>query len=426
MTALTLRSLAARKARTALTAAAVVLGVGADLRHAHPHRDDQPHVRRRLQGGDERVRRRGAGQAGGQGGLRRPAARSRRACSRACAPCRASRPPWATSSPRGSSTTSTASGSPPQAPNFIASAQPKPFDAVQLRRGPPAEPPGRGRARPQDGAGRGLQARRHASQVSGDGPRKRLRARRHRQVREPGVARPAPTPRSSRCPRRSGWPACEGELNEIDVIAEPGREPGRAARPHRPGAAGETSPCAPARSRPTSRPKNIKEGFSFINVALLVFAGIALFVGAFIIFNSFSMTVAQRMRELAMLRTLGASRRQILRSVVLEAALVGLVASVLGVLAGLGLAPGAARPVQGSSALDLPAEGTDVARQRDRHRPDHRHAGHRRRVPVAGAARDARAARSLALREGAVLPPGRSRRLRTPLALRAHRDRPRA
>ena len=53
----------------------------------------------------------------------------------------------------------------------------------------------------------------------------------------------------------------------------------------------------------------------FLTTALLVFAGIALFVGAFIIFNTFSITVAQRMREFALLRTLGASRRQVMRAV---------------------------------------------------------------------------------------------------------------
>ena len=153
-----------------------------------------------------------------------------------------------------------------------------------------------------------------------------------------------------------------GELNEIDVIAKPGVSPvelrDRIAR-----ALPASITVRTAQEQADEQAKNIKEGFSFINIALLVFAGIALFVGAFIIFNSFSMTVAQRMRELAMLRTLGASRRQILRSVVLEAALVGLVASVLGVLAGLGLAPGLLGLFK-LFGLDLPAEGTDGARQR--------------------------------------------------------------
>ncbi len=80
---------------------------------------------------------------------------------------------------------------------------------------------------------------------------------------------------------------------------------------------------------------------SFISTALLVFAFIALFVGGFTIFNTFSITVGQRTRELALLRVVGASRRQLFRSVLGEAALMGLAASLvglgLGVLAALGL-----------------------------------------------------------------------------------------
>ena len=79
----------------------------------------------------------------------------------------------------------------------------------------------------------------------------------------------------------------------------------------------------------------------FISTALLIFAAIALFVGGFTIFNTFSITVGQRTRELALLRIVGASRRQVFRSVLGEAALTGLVASLiglgLGVLAALGL-----------------------------------------------------------------------------------------
>src|SRR3954453_22149438 len=71
---------------------------------------------------------------------------------------------------------------------------------------------------------------------------------------------------------------------------------------------------------------------------LLGFGGIALFVGAFVIFNTLSITVAQRTREFATLRTLGASRRQVMRSVVIEGLVIGLLASVVGLFAGFGLA----------------------------------------------------------------------------------------
>jgi putative ABC transport system permease protein len=79
---------------------------------------------------------------------------------------------------------------------------------------------------------------------------------------------------------------------------------------------------------------------TIIRYFLLSFAGIALFVGAFVIFNTLSITVAQRMREFATLRTLGASRRQVLRSVILEALVIGFGASLVGLFSGLALAIG--------------------------------------------------------------------------------------
>ncbi len=81
---------------------------------------------------------------------------------------------------------------------------------------------------------------------------------------------------------------------------------------------------------------DFKEGFSFVSTSLLIFGGIALFVGAFLIFNTFSITVAQRTREFGMLRTIGVSARQILATVLLESFVIGLVASVLGLLGGMG------------------------------------------------------------------------------------------
>src|SRR4051794_30735461 len=75
-----------------------------------------------------------------------------------------------------------------------------------------------------------------------------------------------------------------------------------------------------------------------IRYFLLGFGAIALFVGAFVIFNTLSITVAQRTREFATLRTLGASRRQVMRSVVIEGLVIGLLASVVGLFAGFGLA----------------------------------------------------------------------------------------
>ncbi|MGH3084882.1 MAG: ABC transporter permease, partial [Gaiellaceae bacterium] len=103
--------------------------------------------------------------------------------------------------------------------------------------------------------------------------------------------------------------------------------------------------------------KDTKTFMKFIQLFLLAFGGIALFVGAFVIFNTLSITVAQRTREFATLRALGASRRQVLRSVLLEGFVIGLVASLVGLLLGVGLAKGLTW-LLGVLQLDLPQTGT--------------------------------------------------------------------
>jgi putative ABC transport system permease protein len=85
---------------------------------------------------------------------------------------------------------------------------------------------------------------------------------------------------------------------------------------------------------------SFSDALQFIHVFLLVFAGIALFVGTFIILNTFSMLVAQRTRELALLRALGAGRGQVTRSVLGEALALGVVGSTVGLLGGYGIAAG--------------------------------------------------------------------------------------
>ncbi len=80
--------------------------------------------------------------------------------------------------------------------------------------------------------------------------------------------------------------------------------------------------------------EELRDNLSFLQTFLLVFAYIAVFVGAFLIFNTFSITVAQRVSEFGMLRTLGASRRQILSTVVVEAVAIGLLGAIIGIAAG--------------------------------------------------------------------------------------------
>ncbi|MEU9501291.1 FtsX-like permease family protein [Streptomyces sp. NPDC048196] len=86
--------------------------------------------------------------------------------------------------------------------------------------------------------------------------------------------------------------------------------------------------------------KMIAQQNSALSKTLLTFAGIALFVGVFIIANTFTMLISQRSREIALLRAVGASRRQVVRSVLAEAALLGLISSVVGFALGLGIAVG--------------------------------------------------------------------------------------
>ena len=105
---------------------------------------------------------------------------------------------------------------------------------------------------------------------------------------------------------------------------------------------------------------DISEFTSFIRYFLLAFAFIALFVGAFVIFNTLSITVAQRTKEFASLRTIGAARRQILWSVIVEALTIGFIASVIGLFAGLGLAVGLNELFKALD-LDLPTTSTVFA-----------------------------------------------------------------
>ena len=148
----------------------------------------------------------------------------------------------------------------------------------------------------------------------------------------------------------------------------------------------------------------------FLQKFLLAFGGIALFVGAFVISNSLSITIAQRTREFATLRTIGASRRQVLRSVLLEAVVIGVIASVTGLFVGLALARGLFSLFD-AVGLTLPNQGLTLET---------------RTIIVAlivgivvtvlasirPAIRATRVPPIAAVREGATLPPGRFARLR--------------
>lgn len=129
----------------------------------------------------------------------------------------------------------------------------------------------------------------------------------------------------------------EGKLDQIRVAAKDGVTPEQLVADIEqvlpPGTQVKTSA---EQARDDAEGTN--EFISFLRGFLLAFGGIALFVGSFVIANSLSITIAQRTREFATLRTLGASRRQVLGSIVIEALTVGALASAVGVVLGLGLA----------------------------------------------------------------------------------------
>jgi len=138
-------------------------------------------------------------------------------------------------------------------------------------------------------------------------------------------------------PAAQQWVGQPDTFDAIEVRAQPGtsqtqvRDAIRAVMP--PGVEVLTGAAVTKEQQ-----NDIQRGIKFFSTFMLVFALIALFVGSFIIHNTFSIVVAQRGRELALLRAIGASRRQVLGSVMLEAVSVGLIASVAGLVAGVGVA----------------------------------------------------------------------------------------
>ncbi|MEV7865838.1 FtsX-like permease family protein [Streptomyces sp. NPDC088124] len=115
----------------------------------------------------------------------------------------------------------------------------------------------------------------------------------------------------------------------------------------------ENAEAQTGRALAEQQAKDIEKSLSSLNEMLLAFAAIALFVGIFLISNTFTMLVAQRTKELALLRAVGASRRQVKRSVLVEATIVGIIASVVGFALGVGLAVGL-RGLMGAFGAKMP------------------------------------------------------------------------
>jgi putative ABC transport system permease protein len=147
----------------------------------------------------------------------------------------------------------------------------------------------------------------------------------------------------------------QGRYDQINVASKPGVSHAAllsAIRPLLPSDAQVRTGSAQAQQQ-------TKDTSGFLTIFqdfLLAFGGVALFVGSFVIANTLSITVAQRTRELATLRTLGATRRQVLGSVLLEAFVIGLLASTVGLFLGLALAKGL-NALFVSFGIDLPQTG---------------------------------------------------------------------
>ena len=129
----------------------------------------------------------------------------------------------------------------------------------------------------------------------------------------------------------------EGELDEIAVAARAGVSNEQLLQQIRPVLPENTRVIA-AEQQAEEDAADTNEFITFLQGFLLAFAGVALFVGSFVIANSLSITIAQRTREFATIRTLGGSRRQVLGSIIIEALVVGTLASIIGLFLGLGLA----------------------------------------------------------------------------------------
>jgi putative ABC transport system permease protein len=151
----------------------------------------------------------------------------------------------------------------------------------------------------------------------------------------------------------------EGQLDGISIAAREGVTPEQLVQEIRPILPPEAQ-VQTAEAQAEADAQETTEGLSILQQFLLAFGAVALFVGAFVIFNTLSITVAQRSREFATMRTIGASRRQVLASVILEALVIGVLASVLGLFLGLGLARGL-NSVFEAAGIDLPQTRTVFA-----------------------------------------------------------------
>jgi putative ABC transport system permease protein len=151
----------------------------------------------------------------------------------------------------------------------------------------------------------------------------------------------------------------EGSYTELSVTGD-GSVDAVALRERVADALGDAVTVTTASERVADEQAQVGEFLGFLSTALLIFAGIALFVGGFLVVNTFGIVVAQRAREFALLRAVGASRRQVVSTVLVEALAVGLFASLIGLALGIGLAV-LLQVVLSAVGIELPTTGTVVA-----------------------------------------------------------------
>jgi putative ABC transport system permease protein len=151
-----------------------------------------------------------------------------------------------------------------------------------------------------------------------------------------------------------------GTVNDINVEAVPGVSQAALAQRVQAAIGNPSIEAVTGREVTSEGQSTIHQAFGAFRTLLLVFAGIALFVGAFLIFNTFSIVVTQRIRELALLRAVGADSRQVLSAVAGESLVVGVLASAAGVVAGVGLAV-LLRAGMGLLGFVVPATGMVLA-----------------------------------------------------------------
>ena len=211
------------------------------------------------------------------------------------------------------------------------------------------------------------------------------------------------------------WGGEPGKLSGVSISADPGVTPKELAARVKAALPTTVSVKTGEQAAADATSETAASINGFLTPMLLAFAGVSVFVGAFIIFNAFSITVAQRRREFAMLRALGASRRQVLRSVVAEALTLGVLASAVGIVAGLGVAK-AINLLFKALGADIPTAGIALE-PRTILIAALVGVGVTLVSALAPALRATRVPPVAALQEGAALPPTRFTRFTTAIAL---------